>query len=65
MKRRPFARRWVRDNAWTSDPLIALEIGAELEAIVDRRYWETTEHQTTVAAVDMPTIDNRPSDRAA
>ncbi len=65
MKRRPFARRWARRIAWPSDPLIALEIREELEAIVDRRQWEPTEHQTAVAAVDGPTIDNTRSDRAA
>lgn len=39
MMRRPFARRWVRGIAWPSDPLMGLEIGEELEAIVDRRQW--------------------------
>lgn len=65
MKRRPYTRRWVRGLAWPSDPLIALEIREELEAIVDRRRWEPTEHQTAVAAADGSTIDNRPSGRAA
>ncbi len=65
MTRRPFARRWVRGTAWPSDPLTGLEIREELEAIVDRRQWELIQHQTAVAAVDGPTIANRPTDRAA
>jgi hypothetical protein len=65
MKRLPFSGRWARGIASPSDPLIALGIGEELGAIVDRRQWEPSEHQTAVAAVDRPPIDNRPSDRAA
>ncbi len=65
MNRRLFARRLVGGIAWASDPLIALEVRAELAAIVDRREWEPAEHRTAVATVDEPTIDNRPSDRAA